>query len=77
MDPIKVSNDLSFRVGFSGHSGHLRLEPLTTVERPKPQQSIPDFVLVSSVDLFALYLDSIFILLGFCFIFFNTLSLQL
>ncbi|MCI20550.1 helicase SKI2W-like, partial [Trifolium medium] len=45
MDPIKVSNDLSFRVGFSGHSGHLRLEPLTTVERPKPQQSIPDFIL--------------------------------
>lgn len=45
MDPIQVSNELSFRVGFSGHSGHLRVEPLSSVERPKPEHSIPDFIL--------------------------------
>ncbi|XP_027335090.1 DExH-box ATP-dependent RNA helicase DExH11 isoform X2 [Abrus precatorius] len=44
MDPIKVANELAFRVGFSGHSGHLRLEPLSTVERSNPLRSIPDFI---------------------------------
>ncbi|XP_020972282.1 DExH-box ATP-dependent RNA helicase DExH11 isoform X3 [Arachis ipaensis] len=43
--PLPVANDLGFRVGFSGHSGHLRVEPVTTVERPNPLRSIPDFVL--------------------------------
>jgi hypothetical protein len=47
MDPIEAAKELSFRVGFSGHSGHLRLEPLCTVERSDPVKSLPDFVLVS------------------------------
>ncbi|XP_015873935.3 DExH-box ATP-dependent RNA helicase DExH11 isoform X3 [Ziziphus jujuba] len=45
MDPIKAANELSFRVGFSGHSGHLRLEPLFTVEGSNPINSLPDFIL--------------------------------
>ncbi|KAL2332921.1 hypothetical protein Fmac_014134 [Flemingia macrophylla] len=45
MDPIQAANELAFRVGFSGHSGHLRVEPLSTVERRNPLRSIPDFIL--------------------------------
>ncbi|KAL5748007.1 hypothetical protein ACOSQ2_025304 [Xanthoceras sorbifolium] len=46
MDRIQVSNELSFRVGFSGHSGHLKVEPVYTVEdRSDPVKSLPDFVL--------------------------------
>ncbi|KAM1226769.1 hypothetical protein ACFX13_006192 [Malus domestica] len=45
MDPIEAANGLSFRVGFSGHSGHLRLEPLSTVESSDPVKSLPDFIL--------------------------------
>ncbi|XP_061374001.1 DExH-box ATP-dependent RNA helicase DExH11 isoform X2 [Gastrolobium bilobum] len=44
MDPIQVGNELAFRVGFSGHSGHLRVEPLSTAERSNPLRSIPDFI---------------------------------
>ncbi|KAK7305341.1 hypothetical protein VNO77_43246 [Canavalia gladiata] len=44
MDPIQAANELAFRVGFSGHSGHLRLEPLSTVEGSNPLRSIPDFI---------------------------------
>nr|KYP60167.1 Helicase SKI2W [Cajanus cajan] len=44
MDPIQAANELAFRVGFSGHSGHLRVEPLSTVERRNPLRSIPDFI---------------------------------
>ena len=47
MDPIEAAKELSFRVAFSGHSGHLRLEPLFTAERSDPVKSLPDFVLVS------------------------------
>ena len=49
MDPIEATNGLSFRVGFSGHSGHLRLEPLSTVESSNPLKSLPDFILVCVV----------------------------
>ncbi|RXI04266.1 hypothetical protein DVH24_038540 [Malus domestica] len=45
MDPVEAANGLSFRVGFSGHSGHLRLEPLSTVESSDPVKSLPDFIL--------------------------------
>ncbi|KAH9324105.1 hypothetical protein KI387_004283 [Taxus chinensis] len=45
MDRLVASNELPFRVGFTGHSGHLRLEPLPPVERPNPLRSLPDFVL--------------------------------
>lgn len=44
MNRIQVGHDASFRVGFSGHSGHLRLEPLPPVERPNPLSSLPDFI---------------------------------
>jgi antiviral helicase SKI2 len=45
MDRIAATNEMAFRVGFTGYSGHLRLEPLPPVERPTPQNSIPDFIL--------------------------------
>ncbi|XP_022997907.1 DExH-box ATP-dependent RNA helicase DExH11 isoform X1 [Cucurbita maxima] len=45
MDPIEATKELSFRVGFSGHSGHLRVEPLSTVDRSSPVRSLPDFIL--------------------------------
>ncbi|GFY84287.1 hypothetical protein Acr_03g0010610 [Actinidia rufa] len=47
MDRIAATNELAFRVGFSGHSGHLRIEPLPPVERPNPLNSLPNFILVS------------------------------
>ncbi|KAK1311815.1 hypothetical protein QJS10_CPA07g00050 [Acorus calamus] len=45
MDAIPAANEVSFRVGFSGHSGHLRLEPLSPVERSNPLRSLPDFII--------------------------------
>ncbi|XVE79464.1 hypothetical protein DITRI_Ditri14bG0060900 [Diplodiscus trichospermus] len=45
MRPIQAANGFSFRVGISGHSGHLRVEPLYTEERDNPIKSLPDFVL--------------------------------
>ncbi|PHU13878.1 ATP-dependent RNA helicase SKI2 [Capsicum chinense] len=45
MDRIVAANELSFRIGFTGHSGHLRIEPLPPVERDTPLNSIPDFIL--------------------------------
>lgn len=67
MDPIYAANELAFRVGFSGHSGHLRLEPLTTPERHNPLRSIPDYIPVSHyvVDLYVLSVYSIFSLSRF------------
>nr|GLL30960.1 DExH-box ATP-dependent RNA helicase DExH11 isoform X2 [Ipomoea trifida] len=44
MDRIEAAKELPFRVGFTGHSGHLTIEPLPPVERPKPLDSLP-FVL--------------------------------
>ncbi|CAN4101758.1 unnamed protein product [Withania somnifera] len=45
MDRIVAANELSFRIGFTGHSGHLTIEPLSPVERDTPVNSIPDFIL--------------------------------
>lgn len=45
MDRINVVNELPFRVGFTGHSGHLRIEPLPPVESSDPLSSLPDFIL--------------------------------
>uniref|UniRef100_A0A2P2LY90 Ski2 N-terminal domain-containing protein n=1 Tax=Rhizophora mucronata TaxID=61149 RepID=A0A2P2LY90_RHIMU len=45
MNRIKATDELSFRVGFSGHSGHLRIEPISGVERSDPVKSLPDFIL--------------------------------
>jgi antiviral helicase SKI2 len=33
------ASELPFRISFSGHGGHLRLDPT-----PQPSSSIPDFV---------------------------------
>ncbi|PIN04704.1 Cytoplasmic exosomal RNA helicase SKI2, DEAD-box superfamily [Handroanthus impetiginosus] len=45
MDRVPAANELSFRVGFTGHSGHLAIEPLPPVERLSPLQGLPDFIL--------------------------------
>lgn len=45
MDRIIAAKELSFRIWFTGHSGHLRIEPLPPVERDTPLNSIPDFIL--------------------------------
>lgn len=50
MDRIVAANEVAFRVGFSGHSGHLRLEPLPPVERSNPLRSLPDFILPSAFE---------------------------
>lgn len=47
MDRLVAAKELSFRIGFTGHSGHLTIEPLPPVERDTPLNSIPDFILVS------------------------------
>lgn len=45
MDRVTVGNELSFRVGLTGHSGHLFIEPLPPVEADNPLRDLPDFVL--------------------------------
>ncbi|GLJ42713.1 hypothetical protein SUGI_0885500 [Cryptomeria japonica] len=45
MDRLVAANELPFRVSFTGHSGHLRVEPLPPVERPNPLRSLPDLIL--------------------------------
>ncbi|KAJ0987857.1 hypothetical protein J5N97_006213 [Dioscorea zingiberensis] len=45
MDRITAANEVAFKIGFSGHSGHLRLEPLPPVERSNSLKSLPDFIL--------------------------------
>ncbi|KZV40547.1 hypothetical protein F511_29373 [Dorcoceras hygrometricum] len=45
MDRVPAADELSFRVGFTGHSGHLRIEPFTPVGSQNPLHSIPDFIL--------------------------------
>ncbi|KAG9453871.1 hypothetical protein H6P81_006775 [Aristolochia fimbriata] len=45
MDRVVAANELAFRIGFSGCSGHLRLEPLPAVERINPLNSVPDLIL--------------------------------
>lgn len=45
MDRIAAANEIAFRIGFSGHSGHLRLEPLPPVESSNPLRSLPDFII--------------------------------
>ncbi|XP_010541438.1 PREDICTED: DExH-box ATP-dependent RNA helicase DExH11 isoform X2 [Tarenaya hassleriana] len=44
MDRVEAANELAFRVGFSGHGGHLRVEPLYSVERGDAVNTLPDFV---------------------------------
>lgn len=45
MDRIEAGKEMSFRVGFTGHSGHLTIEPLPPVQRSTPINSLPDFIL--------------------------------
>ncbi|KAJ0248349.1 DExH-box ATP-dependent RNA helicase DExH11 [Hirschfeldia incana] len=44
MNRFEAANELAFRVGFSGHGGHLRVEPLYTAESDGAVSSLPDFV---------------------------------
>uniref|UniRef100_A0A1J3FE68 Helicase SKI2W n=1 Tax=Noccaea caerulescens TaxID=107243 RepID=A0A1J3FE68_NOCCA len=45
MNRVQAGNELAFRVGFSGHGGHLRVEPVYTVESSDDAvNSLPDFV---------------------------------
>ncbi|KAF5185551.1 Dexh-box atp-dependent rna helicase dexh11 [Thalictrum thalictroides] len=48
MDRIDAGTDMAFRIGFTGYSGHLRVEPLPPVERFDPIKSLPDFILPSA-----------------------------
>ncbi|KAJ0700019.1 putative RNA helicase [Helianthus annuus] len=41
MDRIETVRELSFRVGFTGHSGHIRIDPLPST----PLNPLPDFIL--------------------------------
>ncbi|KAJ4965981.1 hypothetical protein NE237_017830 [Protea cynaroides] len=50
MDRIFATNELAFRVGFSGYSGHLRLEPLPPVERANPIRDLPDFIIPPALE---------------------------
>lgn len=45
MDRVPAGNELSFRVGLTGHSGHLRIEPLPPVEGDNPLRDLPEFIL--------------------------------
>ncbi|URE37994.1 DSHCT (NUC185) domain [Musa troglodytarum] len=45
MERVVATNEVAFRVGFTGYSGHLRLEPLPPVQRSTPLSSLPDFIL--------------------------------
>lgn len=53
MDRVPAANGLSFRVGFTGHSGHLTVEPLPPVDRPNRLHDLPDFILVSIPSFYA------------------------
>ncbi|RWW29824.1 hypothetical protein BHE74_00016238 [Ensete ventricosum] len=58
MERVEATNEVAFRVRFTGHSGHLRLEPLPPVQRSTPLSSLPDFILVSSPPSFPLLSSS-------------------
>ncbi|KAL9238723.1 hypothetical protein vseg_013107 [Gypsophila vaccaria] len=45
MDRVQVGSELSFRVGLTGHSGHLRIEPLPPGEGHRPLRDLPDFII--------------------------------
>ncbi|XP_021720755.1 DExH-box ATP-dependent RNA helicase DExH11-like [Chenopodium quinoa] len=45
MDRVAVANDLSFRVGLTGHSAHLSIEPLPPVQSHNPLHDLPQFIL--------------------------------
>ncbi|KAK9078766.1 hypothetical protein SSX86_002824 [Deinandra increscens subsp. villosa] len=46
MDRIETVRELPFRVGFSGHSGHIRIEPIPpSTQQSTPVNSLPEFIL--------------------------------
>ncbi|KAD6795715.1 hypothetical protein R6Q59_031765 [Mikania micrantha] len=45
MDRIDTVPELPFRVGFTGHSGHIRIEPIPSVHQSSPVDSLPEFIL--------------------------------
>ncbi|CAH1423609.1 unnamed protein product [Lactuca virosa] len=45
MDRIETVKELPFRVGFTGHSGHIRIEPLPPVKKSTSIDSLPEFIL--------------------------------
>ncbi|KAI3765479.1 hypothetical protein L2E82_15514 [Cichorium intybus] len=45
MDRIDTVKELPFRIGFTGHSGHIRIEPLPPVQQPNSVDSLPEFIL--------------------------------
>ncbi|XP_042452594.1 DExH-box ATP-dependent RNA helicase DExH11-like isoform X1 [Zingiber officinale] len=45
MERVVAANEVAFSLGFTGHSGHLHLEPLHPVVRPNSLTSLPDFIL--------------------------------
>lgn len=44
MERIDAGNGLSFRIGFTGHSGHLYLEPLPSDQSSSRLDELPDYV---------------------------------
>uniref|UniRef100_A0A7N0U3N2 RNA helicase n=2 Tax=Kalanchoe fedtschenkoi TaxID=63787 RepID=A0A7N0U3N2_KALFE len=44
MDRIELVKDMPFRIGFTGHAGHMRIQPLSPTETPTRLKSLPDFV---------------------------------
>ncbi|CAM8958449.1 unnamed protein product [Rhodiola kirilowii] len=44
MDRIELIKEMPFRIGFTGHAGHMRIEPLSPTENPTRLRSLPDFV---------------------------------
>lgn len=47
MDRIELLKEMPFRIGFTGHAGHMRIEPLSPTETHTRLSSLPDFVSVS------------------------------
>ncbi|KAJ9552373.1 hypothetical protein OSB04_016418 [Centaurea solstitialis] len=45
MDRIDTVKELPFRVGFTGHSGHIRIEPLPPVQQSTSINTLPEFIL--------------------------------
>lgn len=79
MDRIDAANELAFRVGFTGHSGHLSIEPLPPVYRPRPVDSLPEFILVMLLDsilLHYMYLFACELVQSLCFLYFLNFNLK-
>ncbi|KAI7756452.1 hypothetical protein M8C21_002341 [Ambrosia artemisiifolia] len=45
MDRIETVRELAFRIGFTGHSGHIRIEPLPSSSSSSDTPLLPDLIL--------------------------------